>query len=41
VVVVPGKVLVMSHMAKDPVAEALVLTSPADHNFLLVMIASL
>jgi hypothetical protein len=32
-VVVPGEVLVMCHMAKDPVAVALVLTSPVDHNF--------
>jgi hypothetical protein len=41
VVVAPGGVLVMCHMAKDIVAVALVLTSPADHNFLLVVIASL
>jgi hypothetical protein len=41
VVVMPGGVLVVCHMAKDPVIEALVLTSPADHRFLLVVIASL
>jgi hypothetical protein len=41
VVVVPDWVLVMSHMAKDPITEALVLTSLADHSFLLVVIASL
>jgi hypothetical protein len=35
------RVLVVCHMAKDPVTEALVLTSPADHSFLLVVIASL
>lgn len=40
-VVMPDEVLVVCHMAKDPVTEALVLTSPADHNFLLVVIASL
>jgi hypothetical protein len=28
-------------MAKDPVAVAMILTSPADHGFLLVVIASL
>jgi hypothetical protein len=33
-VVVLGRVQVVCHMAKDPVAAALVLTSPADHNFL-------
>jgi multisubunit Na+/H+ antiporter MnhC subunit len=41
VVVVPGGVLVMCQMAKDPVAVVLVLTSLADHSFLLVVIASL
>ena len=40
-VVVPDEVLVVCHMAKDLVIEALVLTSPADHSFLLVVIASL
>ena len=40
-VVVLGGVLVVSHMAKDPVAVALVLTSPVDHSFLLVVIATL
>ena len=39
--VVPGGMLVVCHMAKDHVIEALVHTSPADHNFLLVVIASL
>jgi hypothetical protein len=34
-------VLVMCHMAKAPVVVALVLTSPADRNFLLVVIACL
>jgi hypothetical protein len=32
-VVVPSGVPVMCHMAKDPMAVALVLTSPVDHNF--------
>jgi hypothetical protein len=41
VVVMPDGVLVVSHMARDPVAVALVLTSPVDHNFLLVVIATL
>jgi hypothetical protein len=41
VVVVPDGMLVMYHMAKDHVTEVLVHTSPADHNFLLVVIASL
>jgi hypothetical protein len=41
VVVVPGGVLVMCHMAKDPMVEALVLTFQVDHNFLIVVIASL
>jgi hypothetical protein len=41
VVVVPDEVLVVCHMAKDPVIEDFVLTSPTDHNFLLVVIASL
>jgi hypothetical protein len=41
VVFVPDGVLVKCHMAKDPVAVALVLTSAADHNFLLMVIASL
>ena len=40
-VVVPDGMLVVCHMAKDHVTEALVHTSPADHNFLLVVIASL
>jgi hypothetical protein len=34
-------VLVVCHIVKDPVVVALVLTSPADHSFLLVVIASL
>jgi hypothetical protein len=41
VLVVPDEVLVVCHMAKDPVTEALVLTSPADHNFFHVVITSL
>jgi hypothetical protein len=41
IVVVPGGLLVMSHMAKDSVTMALVITSPPDHSFLLVVIASL
>jgi hypothetical protein len=41
VVVVPDGMLVVYHMAKDHVTEVLVHTSPADHNFLLVVIASL
>jgi hypothetical protein len=41
-VVVPDGMLVVCHMAKDDhVTEALVHTSPADHNFLLVVTASL
>jgi hypothetical protein len=40
-VVVPDGMLVVCHMAKDHVTEALVHTSTADHNFLLVVIASL
>ena len=40
-VVVPDGMLVVCHMAKDHVIEALVHTSLADHNFLLVVIASL
>jgi hypothetical protein len=39
-VVVPSGVLVVCHMAKDPMAVALVPTSLADHNFLLVVIAT-
>jgi hypothetical protein len=39
--VVPDGALVVCHMAKDPVIEDLVLTSPVDHNFLLMVIASL
>jgi hypothetical protein len=35
----PSGVLVMWHMAKDSVVVALVLTSPMDHSFLLVVIA--
>jgi hypothetical protein len=38
--VMPIGVLVVCHMAKDPVALALVLTSPTDHSFLVVVIAS-
>jgi hypothetical protein len=38
-VVIPDGVLVVCHMAKNPVVEALVLTSLADHSFLLVVIA--
>jgi riboflavin synthase len=41
VVVMPGGMLVVYHMAKDHVIEVLVHTSPAGHNFLLVVIASL
>jgi hypothetical protein len=37
----PDGVLVVCHMAKDPVEVALVITSPADHGFLLMLIASL
>jgi hypothetical protein len=40
-VVVPHGVLVVCHMAKDPVTVDLVLTSLMDHNFLLMVIASL
>jgi hypothetical protein len=40
-VVVPDGMLVVYHMAKDHVTEVLVHTSPADHNFLLVVIDSL
>jgi hypothetical protein len=40
-VVMPDGVLVLCYMAKDSVVVALVLTSPADHNFLHVVIASL
>jgi hypothetical protein len=36
--VVPGGVLVVCHMVKDPVAVVLVLTSLAEHNFFLVVI---
>jgi hypothetical protein len=39
--VVPDGMLVVCHMAKDHVIEALVHTSPVDHNFLLMVIASL
>jgi hypothetical protein len=38
-VFVSSRVLVMCRMGKDPMAVALVLTSPADHSFLLVVIA--
>jgi hypothetical protein len=31
-------VLVVCHMAKDPVVDVLVLTSPVDHDFLLMVI---
>jgi hypothetical protein len=41
VVVVPDGMLVVCHMAKDHVTEFLVHTSPVDHNFLFVVIASL
>jgi hypothetical protein len=41
VVVVPEGMLVVCHMVKDHVTEALVHTSPADNNFLFVVIASL
>jgi hypothetical protein len=41
VVVVPDGMLVVCHMANDHVTEALVHTSLADHNFLLVVITSL
>ena len=37
-VVIPDGMLVMCHMAKDHVTEALVHTSPTDHNFLLVVV---
>jgi hypothetical protein len=40
-VVVPGGVLVMCHIAMDPVIVALVLTYRADHSFLIVVISSL
>jgi hypothetical protein len=40
-VVVPVGMLVVCHKAKDHVIKGLVHTSPADHNFLLVVIASL
>jgi hypothetical protein len=40
-VIVPDRVLVVCHMTKDPVTKALVLNSPSDHSFLLVVIASL
>jgi hypothetical protein len=40
-VVVPDGLLVVCHMAKDPIGVALIPTSPADHNFLLTVIASL
>jgi hypothetical protein len=33
--------VVVCYMAKHPVTEALVLTSPTDHSFLLVVIVSL
>jgi hypothetical protein len=33
-VVVPGRVMVMCYMTKDPVPEVLFPTSLADHNFL-------
>jgi multisubunit Na+/H+ antiporter MnhC subunit len=39
-VVMPNRVLVIGHMAMDPVAVALVLTSQADHDFLIVVISS-
>jgi hypothetical protein len=37
VVLMPDGVLIMCHMANDTVVVALVLTSPADHGFLLVL----
>jgi hypothetical protein len=37
VVVVPDGVLVVCHMAKDPVSVALVLTSPMSHRLLLMV----
>jgi hypothetical protein len=40
-VAVPDGMLVVCHMAKDHVTEDLVHTSPADYNFLLMVIASL
>ena len=39
-VVVPNKVLVMCHMTKDLMAEALVPTTLVNHSFLLVVIAT-
>jgi hypothetical protein len=36
---VPDEVLVVCHMAKDPVVEALVLTLPTEHGFLLMVVA--
>ena len=39
-VVVPGGVLVMCHMAKDPMVEALVPIALSDHGFLLVVITT-
>jgi hypothetical protein len=41
VVVMPDGMLVVCHMAKDHMTEALVHTSPADYSFLLVVIAFL
>jgi hypothetical protein len=40
-VVVHDGVLVVCHMAKDPIEVVLVLTFPMDHSFFLVVIASL
>jgi hypothetical protein len=39
-VVMPGGVLVVCHMTKDPKAVALVLTSLAGHGLLLVVIST-
>jgi hypothetical protein len=42
-VVVPSGVLIVCHMAKDPVdrGSGFVLTSPVDHSFLFMVISSL
>jgi hypothetical protein len=39
-VVMPSRILVMCHMAKDSVLEVLVPKALADHDFLLVVIAT-
>jgi hypothetical protein len=41
VVVVPGGVLIMCHMAKDPLLVVLVPTSLAEHSFLFLVITTL